>query len=185
MIDWLIDIDKSAMVALNALHSPLLDPVMVFFSNKWVWAPLYALLIYILYRRFAMKAWWLILALVAVIAVADRLTSGVMKPAFARYRPCHDTEMAAKIHVVDGCGGRYGFPSSHAANTFALAAFFCFLFRWQRRYRWLVLWAATVSYSRIYLGVHYPMDVVVGSLVGWGIGAVAVLVLRPTLLTKN
>ena len=102
------------------------------------------------------------------IVLADQITSTLMKPYFARLRPSHEPLLQSLIHIVDGYkGAKYGFASSHAANTFGAATFFFLLLR--KNYKWIgliFLWAAVATYSRIYLGVHYPGDIVVGGFVG-------------------
>jgi len=105
--------------------------------------------------------------LIVVIWMTDQFTSGFMKPYFERLRPCHDPRWQDILLNYSGCGGLYGFASSHAANTFALAGFLHKVGGSRiPEFRWLFLWAAIVSYSRIYLGVHYPLDILVGAIVG-------------------
>jgi undecaprenyl-diphosphatase len=102
------------------------------------------------------------------ILLADQITSTFMKPFFSRLRPTHDPELENLVHIVNGYrGGKFGFASSHAANTFGLAMFVFLLFRNRSKHvAWIFLWAAVVAYSRIYLGVHYPGDIIVGGFVG-------------------
>jgi undecaprenyl-diphosphatase len=104
------------------------------------------------------------------VGLADRITSGLMKPYFQRLRPCHDPLIQHFVHVVGNCGGQYGFVSSHASNSFALVAALFILFKIHKIETKIVLflsiWAIIVSYSRIYVGVHYPTDILVGGLIG-------------------
>lgn len=167
MIEKLITWDKEIFHAINGLHTPALDQVMFYSSQTYIWIPFYAVLIYFVIRRFGKQAWIPIIAITLTIALSDQLTSGVMKPWFQRYRPTHDPTIE-NIHTVnDYKGGKFGFASSHAANTFALATFFWLLFRDRRQWvSALFLWAVFVTYTRIYLGVHFPGDVLVGALVG-------------------
>jgi undecaprenyl-diphosphatase len=170
MIDWLLQIDHQLFTLLNGWYHPALDGVMVFFSAKLVWIPLYLLLAYWLFRTFKKRGVIYLLAVILAVAATDQLTSSLMKPGFERLRPCHDPSLSDTIRIVDGCGGKYGFASGHAANTFMLALFFVTLYRENRYFRWLLLWAAIVAYSRVYLGVHFPGDIMVGALLGSLIG---------------
>lgn len=164
MIDSIKQIDIDLFLWLNGQGHPLLDDFMLFMSAKMVWAPLYLLLIYLLYREYSWQFWKPLILIIIAVTLADQTTSSFMKPFFERLRPCHDATLEGVINVGK-CGGRYGFASSHAANTFALATFYFTLFR----NKWagvLLVWAAVVSYSRIYLGVHFPADILVGGLLG-------------------
>ncbi len=166
-LDKLANFDEKLFFTINDLTNPVTDPVMYLISEKMVWVPFYAAIAFFLFWQFGKKA-WVILALIGLSVIAsDFFTSGIMKPAFERFRPCHDPEIGDQVNIVHGCGGRYGFASSHAANTFALATF---LFLLLKRYYWgiffIFLWSGFISFSRIYLGVHYPGDVVVGAMVG-------------------
>ncbi len=115
-----------------------------------------------------------VLGAVLVIVLSDQISVHAFKQVFLRYRPCHNLLLQAQVHLNDGCGGMYGFVSSHAANTFALAMFLSLLFKNKIKYFGLAIfvWAAFVSYSRIYNGVHYPADIACGAILGMGIGIV-------------
>ena len=155
---------------INQAHQPWLDGLMELISGKLTWIPLYLLLIYFLYQRFKLACWKPVLYLLASVAVADQFSSSLLKPLFKRLRPCHVDAFQSWIHLPAGCGGMFGFCSSHAANSFAIAVGFYLLTKNKSAGFALVLWASIISYSRIYLGAHYPLDVIVGALVG-GIGA--------------
>lgn len=167
MLEKLIQIDTNLFLFLNGLHLPFLDPVMVFFSGKLTWLPLYLILIFFLYRKFGWRVVWPLLGVVLVVTLADQTSVHLFKNVFQRFRPCHNPEIKDLIHLAAGkCYGKYGFVSSHAANTFGVAVFLSLIFK----RRWfsisILLWAALVSYSRIYLGVHYPGDIIVGAMLG-------------------
>lgn len=170
MIEGLIAIDQELFIWLNGWHHPALDQLMIFFSAKLVWIPLYLWLAYYLFRTFKRLGIIYLLTVLLAVAVSDQLTSSLMKPGFERLRPCHDPTLADAIRIVDGCGGRYGFASGHAANSFMLAVFFASVFRLRPHFKWLLAWAAIVAYSRVYLGVHFPGDILVGGLLGSLIG---------------
>ncbi len=168
MLNELMELDKELFLLLNGFHTSWLDPIMLFITDKLVWIPLYIVLVYIVFRDLGRQAWIALACIALTILLADQATSTLMKPYFARLRPSHEPALEGVVHVVDNYkGGRYGFASSHAANTFGAATFLFLLLGKKRRWvGWLFLWAAVVVYSRIYLGVHYPGDIVVGSLVG-------------------
>ena len=178
MLETLKQLDRELFISLNGMHSPIWDTIMVFMSDKYVWIPFYLGLIGYLVWRYRRKSIAMILLVIISIGLADFVASGIMKPYFMRLRPCHDPALADVINIVRNCGGKFGFISSHAANTFALAVFFSMVL--PHRYLifkvLLVTWAIIVTYSRIYLGVHYPSDVMLGALLGSVLAYLASLV---------
>jgi len=173
-MDWILDMDRELFLFLNGLNTEWLDPLMMLFTQTQFWVPLYLFLIYLIFKNYGTEGWFVLAGVVVTILLADQITSALMKPFFARLRPSHEPSLAGLVHLVDGyAGGRYGFPSSHAANTFGTAWFIWKLFG--TRYRWIGLmfvWCTLMTYTRVYLGVHYPADVIVGALVGIGSGAI-------------
>lgn len=168
MLETLIELDKELFLFLNGLHTEALDQVMYWVSDKLIWIPFYAWILYLIVKEYKWKAVIWLAGIGLAIAASDQILSGVMKPFFERYRPSRDPEMEGLVHIVNGyTGGRYGFASSHAGNVFALTTFLYLLFREKYSWiGWLFIWAAIVSYSRIYLGVHYPGDILTGAIIG-------------------
>ncbi len=168
MIELLEKVDKELFLYLNQMHSPFWDAIMVFVSEKLVWIPFYLSIIGYLIWRYRKQSIFMLLMAVVAIGLADFVASGVFKPYFLRLRPCHDPSLAAFVNIVQGCGGQFGFMSSHAATSFALAVFFNLILadRYLVFKIVLVAWAVVISYSRIYLGVHFPGDIIGGALLG-------------------
>ncbi len=171
MLTKLLELDRDLFLYLNHQHTPFLDVVMYWLSDKYVWFPFYALLLAFIIWKLKWKAVYVILALGLTVIATDQFSSGLMKPYFIRFRPCHDPYIQHLVRLVDKCGGQFGFVSSHAANAFGMATFVWLLFRGSfAGFGWSMLWAAGVSYSRVYMGVHYPADVLLGALSGVVIG---------------
>ncbi len=169
MIEGLINLDKELLLFFNHLNNSFLDFLFFWISDKWIWIPFYAFLAWYVYQS-EKKLFLIVLVFIAVaITLSDQIASSLIKEHVMRLRPCHDPSISFSVHLVNNyCGGMYGFVSSHAANVFALATFLAGLFK--RRYlflqRTLWIWAVVVSFSRIYLGAHYPGDILGGAIVG-------------------
>ena len=174
-METLSNIDSDLFLFLNGLHTDWMDKVMVLLTDMWAWFPLYLLLIYWAIRQYGKRCWWIILAVVLVVLCTDQLASHVCKPVFQRLRPCYNADFQDLIHLPKGmAGGKYGFVSSHAANTFGIAAFLTPALRKYRPWTAIVLylWAFISSYSRIYIGYHYPGDILCGAILGILIGLI-------------
>ena len=168
-------IDTDLFLYLNSLHVEWMDKIMILITNMGIWFPLYLLLMYWTVKQYGKRCWWVFLAVGVVVLCSDQLSSHVFKPVFQRLRPCYNPDLQDLIHLPKGlAGGRYGFTSSHAANTFAVAAFLTPVLRNYRPWLGIVLylWAFISSYSRIYLGFHYPGDILCGAILGILVGLV-------------
>ncbi|QQR87786.1 MAG: phosphatase PAP2 family protein [Flavobacteriales bacterium] len=182
MLETLSRLDRDLFLALNGGAYPWLDPLMRAGSNMLVWFPLYAFFLFLLQRRWGWNGLGIGTVCIALMILAADTGSVVLfKNTVQRLRPCHAADLSGLIHMAGTeCGGRFGFISSHATNHFAIAVFVAGVL--QRVPRWatpvLLIWAAYVSYSRIYLGAHYPGDVLVGALYGSLIGFVFFRIFR-------
>ena len=173
MIDLLKSIDKKWLFTINNSHSGNLDKMMWLLSDMLAWIPFYIFIIIVLIIKLKKKALPLILLVGLLILCSDQLASGVFKPFFHRLRPSHNPEIENLLHYVNNYrGGQFGFVSSHAINVFSLS--FYLFFSLKNNIRWLSVilftWAIAVSFSRIYLGVHYPSDVIVPVFLSAGLG---------------
>ena len=165
--------DQQLTLTINSWYSAFTDPVWAFFSDKIVWIPMYVALLYMFLRRYpAVKVLMLLVGSALSITLADQICASLIRPVVQRLRPSNiDNPLSAFVHIVNGYrGGAYGFPSCHAANSFALAIFAAMAIG-RRPFTWfIILWAVINSCSRIYLGVHFPGDLLVGAIIGSIVG---------------
>ena len=180
MLEQLLHIDTEILLAINGWYAPWADTLMWIVSAKATWIPLYLLLIGLLVWRYRKPAMthvkWLqkvpacvvmIVVIAMAVGVADFIASGILKELVARPRPTRVPELEGVLHLVnDYRSGQYGFVSSHAANTMACALLFSLIWRKKITTSLLMLWVAANCYSRMYLGVHYPLDILGGLMVG-------------------
>ncbi|MBN1415528.1 MAG: phosphatase PAP2 family protein [Bacteroidales bacterium] len=166
MLEFLEAVDTRLFSFLNGIHSPFFDTIMWFVSGIPQWIPLYVLILGWIIYRFRWKSLLIVVAVALLITLSDQISVQI-KFAVDRLRPCNEPDFRSWVHIVNGhCGGRFGFVSSHAANSFAMAVFTSKLLKNRYYTLFILLWASLVSYSRIYLGVHYPGDIVCGALLG-------------------
>jgi undecaprenyl-diphosphatase len=165
LIAW----DKEFFLFLNGIHSPLWDYTMTLFTLTPTWLVFYGLIVGIIVKKHGKKSLFIFVAIALLILCADQF-AGVLKHTIQRLRPSNDPTINQLTHIFFNKGGQYGFVSAHAANTFAFATFSSLLFRNSRYTSFIFPWAAIIAYSRIYLGVHFPGDVLGGAILGILIG---------------
>ena len=213
-MEQLLQLDIDILLAINGFHNDLLDTFFWNVSSKFIWIPMYAVMLFLLIRRYGKRSIWLILALIAAFALSDSLCH-LIKHMVCRPRPSHNELLTLSIHFINNYhGGHYGFPSQHAANTFAIALLFCLI--WGRgendtkhrnasilseqginssektKHRNasilvaipLFIWTALNCLSRVYLAVHYPTDILAGIIFGTIIALGVYLVLLKTKVFK-
>ena len=181
MIEYLDNIDKQILLFLNGMHAPYFDTLMWYVSKTATWSLMLITLIFILARKNWKQAIFVIIGIALTITLADQISSGIIKETVERFRPTHSPEIGNLVHIVKGYkGGLYGFVSSHAANTIGVALFISLLFKRKDLTLSLFFWAVLVSYSRIYLGVHYLGDILGGTCVGLFSGFVVYKIYRYT-----
>lgn len=174
MFNTLKEWDTDLFLYLNGKHNSFFDVIMYWASDKVFWFPFYAILLIIVIRYFKKRSVLILLHIAALITASDQISSGLIKNTVKRLRPSHEAAIQDLVHLSKaGAGGSYGFVSSHASNSFALLVFLSFILPASfRPLKYILLfWAVLVAYSRIYVGVHYPGDVIcgalLGSLLGW------------------
>ena len=192
MLEQLLHIDTEILLAINGWHAPWADTLRWIISAKTTWIPLYLLLVGLLVWRYRKPALttvkWLekvpvyvvmIVVIVLAVGAADFIASGILKDLVARPRPTRVPELEGVLHLVNNYrSGQYGFVSSHAANTMACGLLFSLIWRKKIATIGLMLWVAMNCYSRMYLGVHYPLDIIGGLLVGALMAVVGYVLLR-------
>ncbi|MCG7856501.1 phosphatase PAP2 family protein [Flavihumibacter sp.] len=174
--EWLLGADKSLFLWIQETSaSPFTDSIMLTLRNAKTWLPLYAVFLYWAIRYARPYALVFILLTVACVGLADYSSASMLKPLFGRERPCYEPSLDGMVRVLAGCGGHFSFPSSHASNHFALASFWYWAI-WLikgKRWSWLFLWAFMIGYAQVYVGKHYPLDIIGGAILGIFIGTAA------------
>lgn len=179
LVNSIIAMDHEAFLAINGWHSPFWDAIMWQVSDLITWIPLYVFFLFLIQRRNGWRGLWIAVPVIALmIFLTDTGSVMLFKNTVQRLRPSHVDEWSGSIHLLIGSdgqpyrGGQFGFVSAHASNHFGIAIFMAGILVGLRKWITpaLIIWASIISYSRVYLGVHYPGDVVVGALYGGIIG---------------
>lgn len=163
-MQWLIELDTIWFYLINQSGNTFWDKVMLFSTHKLSWIPLYLVMVYFIIKEKAKESIWILATIGVVITLCDMGSVHLFKNTFERLRPCHLLENVRL--VTDSCGGQFGFVSSHASNVFGLAIVIGKIMNKKFLFIALFLWACLVSYSRVYVGVHYPLDILGGMI--WG-----------------
>lgn len=171
-MDSLLQLDSQLLLLLNYFHSEFWDSAFWLISSTLIWVPMYIMIIFSIIKGQKLQSWITILAVIVLVVLCDQISTEVFKYGFERFRPTHDPVLKDFVKIVNGYrGGKYGFVSSHATNTMGIAVLFSLLFRNRVFSIFIISWCLIVSYSRIYLGVHYPGDIIgglcLGSLLGF------------------
>ncbi len=181
MIEQLAEWDRAAFILINSgLSNSIFDMVLPWLRNKFLWIPLYGAVGVFIWRNPDLPFWPTVMALVASIVIADQLSSTLLKPIFDRARPCHASQALEQLNLLIGCGAGKSFPSSHATNHFAIGTLFGLMFPEKKKVVLVVamLWAAVISFAQVYVGVHFPLDVLAGAILGILIASIIFLIFR-------
>ena len=168
MLEQILQFDKNFFLAIkNGLSSPFLDFLCPILRKQEVWYPFYATFIYFLIKEYKKDSWKILLGIGLMILASDQFSANLIKNTFQRIRPCNEPGLSGLVHhLISSCNG-YSFISAHATNHFALAMFISLCFK-TKKWLWVItiIWATSIAFSQVYVGVHYPIDVIVGAMVG-------------------
>ena len=162
------------------LSAPWLDAIMSLLRNALTWIPLYIFILIFFIVKSKKHALAIILLSIACVALTDYTSASVLKPLIGRLRPCYDATLGFTVHNYIGCGGRFSMPSSHAANHFGLATFWYLVVAklFKKKWYWLFLWAFSIGFAQMYVGVHFPGDIMVGAALGIFIASLVYMIFR-------
>lgn len=166
-MDWLLTIDRMVFELINTkLSSDILDTILPPLRNKYLWVPLYMMILAALLWKYQWRGAVILGFVLLTVLLSDQISASIIKPVVQRLRPCQNPELSVKLLVI--CGSGFSFVSSHASNHFGIAIFLGQRFaRFTLVYPLAILWASAISIAQVYVGVHYPLDVIAGALVGF------------------
>jgi undecaprenyl-diphosphatase len=184
----LLQIDQNLFFFINeGFQNPFFDATLPWWRNKYFWVPLYVFIASFLILNFQKKGFFIILGLIASIGISDITSSQLIKKTVKRVRPCNDTQIKEGVHLLIPCGGGYSFTSSHATNHFTVATFLILtlgqVFSWIKLP--LLLWATSIAFAQVYVGVHYPLDIIGGAMLGIIVGYLTFLLFSKVAGDKN
>lgn len=188
MIDYLLQLDREWFISINTgWQNAFLDAVCPFMRHQSNWYALYAALVYVCYRIWGKKTGWIVLSAAILVLVSDQISANLIKNTVQRLRPCNEPSLNGLVRTMVGCGKGYSFISAHATNHFAIAVFFSLLFKSYFKWTYLIAlpWALLIAFSQVYVGVHYPLDVICGAILGSVLGYTAGAILSKKILTPH
>lgn len=167
-MEYLLNLDTELFKTINGADLNILEPFLILIRGTWIWLPLYVILTFLMMYHWQKKFWVPLIFTLLVVLVADTMSSTLIKNSVKRPRPCRAVEM---VEQRVPCGTGYSFTSSHATNHMALGVFWIQLFTvWGRKRWWFLVWAITIGFAQIFVGVHYPIDILCGFVLGGLIG---------------
>lgn len=169
LLQRILELDKDVFLFFNGFHNDFWDTIIIMITRQETWIPFFASILFLIIKNYRIKTLLIAIALAILIVATDQF-SNVIKDSVQRLRPTHDPAISHLVHIFFGKGGQFGFVSAHAANSVAILVLTSRIFKSRSYYFLTLIWVLVFCYSRIYVGVHYPLDLICGGLIGWGIG---------------
>lgn len=186
--ETLLQLDRELFTFIHrTASSPALDWFFLGLRHELTWIPLYAFMLFWVFKNHRPHVWKFVLLSLVTFAITDFTSSSILKPLLMRERPCYDEQLKDVIRNIIGCGGRYGLPSSHATNHFGIGSFWFFSVLWisGRKWYWLWIWALLICYAQVYVGKHFPGDIIFGALLGTTVGTLMAMLYRRWVLVSR